>query len=173
MQTKQQAKQPTVEIINEAIVKGAKSLTDIARHLGHKGSISGKLAKQVRELVPDIAERLKVNIGQMYAKKVAEKVANKSNFSGKYRRHPNNPFREGSGYALCFDIIASHENGVARDHLTNLYAHAAKKPLKKASYDLAVVLSPKSESPTAERHKSCREGYGLKREGSHYQLVLP
>ena len=165
--------QPTVEVINEALAKGAKSMTEIARHLGHKGSISGKLAKQIRELVPDIADRLKSNIGQMYAKKVAEKIANNPKPTGKFRRHPKNPFREGSGYALAFDVLASHQTGVARDHLTNLYAKAARKPLKNASFDIAVLLSPKGESVTSERHKSCREGYGLKRDGNHYQIVLP
>ena len=163
----------TVEVINEAIAKGAKSLTDVARHLGHKGSISGKLAKQIRELVPDIADRLKANAPQKTTEPKAGKPAKKTKSGGKYPRHPQCPFRDGSSYAIAFDVFASHPNGVVRAELTKEYAKASKKPLKNASFDIAVLLSPKGESPTSERHKSCREGYGLRREGNHYQLVLP
>lgn len=164
--------QVTVEVILESIGKGAKSLTDVSRHLGHKGSISGKLAKQIRTLVPDIAERLKANARQKVVAPKANKPA-KAKGGGKYPRHSSNPFRDGSSYALAFDILASHPKGVARQELTKEYAKASKKPLKNASFDIAVLLSPKSDKPTSERHKSCREGYGLKREENFYQLVLP
>lgn len=163
---------PTAEVINEAIAKGANSLTDIARHLGHKGSISGKLAKQIREMVPDIAERLKANAPQKTTEPKAENPGKKSKGGGKYARHPQNPFRDGSSYGLAFDILANHPKGIARADLTKEYAKASHKPLKNAAFDIAVLLSPKGESPTSERHKSCREGYGLRREGNHYQLVL-
>ena len=167
-----QTTQPTVEVITEAIAKGAKSLTDIARHLGHKGSISGKLAKHIRELVPDVAVRLKANAPLKTTEPKAVIPAKKAKGGGKYARHPQNPFRDGSSYALAFDIFATHPKGIARAELTQEYAKSSKKPLKNASFDIAVLLSPKGEKPTSERHRSCREGYGLKRDGSHYQLVL-
>jgi len=165
--------QPTVEVINEAISNGARSLTDIARHLGHKGSISGKLAKQIREVVPDIADRLKANAPQKSAEPKAVKPVKKTKGGGKHHRHSQNPFRDGSSYALAFDVLACHPKGIVRADLTNEYAKASRKPLKNASFDIAVLLSPKSDKPTSERHQSCREGYGLKRDGNHYTLVLP
>jgi hypothetical protein len=57
--------------------------------------------------------------------------------------------------------------------LTEKYTKASGKDLKKASFDIAVLLSPKGEKPTSDRHKSCREGYGLTKDGSHYTIVLP
>ncbi len=109
-----QSKPLTVETIEQALSSGAKSLTDIARHLGHKGSISGKLAKQIRELVPDITDRLKANAPQKNAEPKAEKSVQKTKGSVKYPRHSLNPFREGSSYALAFDVLASHPKGIAR-----------------------------------------------------------
>ena len=168
----------TVEVIEGAIAKGAKSLTDIARHLGKKGTISGKLAKQIKSLVPDIATRLKANTPPAKAKaapkaKKSPKADKQSKASGKYRRHPQNPFRDGSGYALAFDILATHPKGIIRSDLTEEYAKAAKKPFKNASYDIAVLLSPKAAEASSERHKSCREGYGIRKENNHVELVLP
>jgi len=176
--TRMKTSKLTVEDIQEAIKHGAKSLTDISRRMGHKGSISGKLSKQIRNLVPDIAERLKANQTGAAKESKATKSGKaikppiKAKHSGKYPRHAKNPFREGSSYGIAFDVLAAHPKGIARAELTKEYATASKKPLRNASFDIAVLLSPKSESPTSERHKSCREGYGLVREGSFYQLVL-
>jgi len=171
-----QTKTLSVEVIQDAIKNGAKSLTDISRFLGHKGSISGKLSKQIRNLVPNVAERLKSNTSQTPKPSKPSKKSEqpkKVKHSGKYPRHPKNVFRDGSGYGLAFDILASHTKGIARSELVEKYAKASGKDLKKASFDIAVLLSPKSEKPTSDRHKSCREGYGLIKEGSHYTIVLP
>ena len=163
------AKQPSVETINQALTNGAKSLTDISRHHGYKGSVSGCLGDKIKALVPDVSERLKANKSRAEAPPKKKSVKN----LGKYPRHAKNPFREGSGYATAFDIFASFPKGIARSKLTEFYAKAVGKDLKKASYDIAVLLSPKSEKPSSERHKSCREGYGLIKDGSHYTIVIP
>jgi hypothetical protein len=177
----------TAEVIEEAISNGAKSLTEIARFLGKKGTISGKLAKQIKALIPNITVRLSAN--DLKTAKDALKGAAKDAKTGKqaksaktgksgvkggkYPRHAKNPFRAGSSYALAFDIFAGHPKGIARPDLTKEYAKASRKPLKNASFDIAVLLSPKGERATSERHRSCREGYGLKRDGNHFQIVLP
>lgn len=93
--------------------------------------------------------------------------------NGKYARHPKNPFREGSSYALAFDILAANRKGMNRADLTKEYSRVSKKPLKNAGYDIAVLLSPKSEKPTSERHRSCRDGFGIRKENSFVQIILP
>ena len=92
--------------------------------------------------------------------------------SGKYPRHKSNPFRENSAYATCFDILVAHKTGIGRDELINLLAKESGKDTKHAGYDLSVLLSAK-ESPTGPRHRSCREGFWVKREHHHYTLMLP
>lgn len=192
---------PTVETIEAAVKGGAKSLTEVAHALGRKGSISGHLAWQIKKLVPDIMNRLKTNAeiaklptppisskpltkGSAKAVKSAKKSKDgkdtkaakpvpKAMLKSKYRRHPANPFREGSGYGLAFDVLASHKDGIVRADLVKAYSTASRKPLKRASFDIAVLLSPKSEKPTSERHRSCREGYGIRKENSHITLTLP
>ena len=67
--------------------------------------------------------------------------------------------------------MIAHKDGIARDELINLLAKETGKDPKHASYDLSVLLSAK-ESPTGPRHRSCREGFWVKREHHHYTLML-
>lgn len=98
--------------------------------------------------------------------------ASKQVKASKYPRHPQNPYRAGSGYGLVFDILASHKAGMRRDELVKAYAEESGKEIRKgATWDCAVVLSP-SESIGGPRHRSSREGYFVKREGTHMTLVL-
>ena len=74
---------------------------------------------------------------------------------------------------MVFDILSAHPEGLPREKLQELYAKAARKSQDKARFDVAVLLSVKGESPTSDRHRSCREGFGICRDGSFVRLVLP
>jgi hypothetical protein len=90
----------------------------------------------------------------------------------KYARHPQNPYRQGSGYGLVFDILASHKEGLRRDVLVKLYSQESGKDEKKgAMWDSTVVLSG-SESNTGKRHRSAREGYWVKKTNDHVMLMV-
>jgi len=89
----------------------------------------------------------------------------------KYQRHPRNPFRPGSSYALIFDILATRKDGIGRDELIKLLRKETGKDEKRVAYDLAIILSAR-ESPASARHRSCKDGFWIKREWHHYTLML-
>lgn len=86
-------------------------------------------------------------------------------------RHPQNPYPEGTAYALAFDLLASHPAGMHRDQLTRDYARLTGKPIARARFDIAIVLSAQ-DSPTGPRHRSAKEGYWVRKENDHVQLIL-
>lgn len=90
---------------------------------------------------------------------------------GLYPRHAQNPFRLNSSYGKVFDCFASFKNGVRRDELLTKVAEAVGKDLKHAAYDLAVILSAK-ESNVGPRHRSCAEGFWVRRENDNLCLVI-
>jgi len=176
-----------------------KSMTAISKALGRKGSISGSLSKRIKAWFPNIDEILKKNqaineisevsesneindaseineiseSNETSETKSVEKPAKKAvaKTSSKYPRHPKNPFRVGSSYATAFDILASFKDGLHRKKLVELHAKATGKSEKKAGYDCAVLLSAK-ESNAGPRHRSCRDGYWVRRENSHVLMVI-
>lgn len=175
---------PKVEINQQKIIialesRSPKSLTEVYHILGGAGKLSGSVAKKMRELVPGIEETLARNkVGQVEAQAQSPAVLPKSgksekgakkNSKAKYARCAKNPFREGSNYALAFDVLASFPDGLPLATWRELYAKAAKKPLKLASYDIQVLLTAK-DSPTGERHRSCRDGFYIEREGDHVRI---
>lgn len=179
----------TKEAVETAIAKGAVSISGVWKALGGKGNISGSTTKKIRVLVPDIQDRLDSNKKKPTdipgvpkepsapvtpttkpAKDAKPKEAMPIRKS-KFPRHPQNPFRNGSAYAICFDIMAAHPDGIARDKLLPLLGKETDKDEKHAAYDLSVLLSAK-ESPTGPRHRSCREGFWVKKEHQHYSLML-
>jgi len=95
----------------------------------------------------------------------------KASAPGIYPRHEKNPFRMNSSYGRVFDSFASFKNGVRRDELLTKVAEAVGKDLKHAAYDLAVILSAK-ESNTGPRHRSCAEGFWVRRENDNLCLVI-
>ena len=95
----------------------------------------------------------------------------KASAPGIYPRHEKNPFRLNSSYGKVFDCFASFKNGVRRDELLTKVAEAVGKDLKHAAYDLAVILSAK-ESNTGPRHRSCAEGFWVRRENDNLCLAL-
>ena len=87
----------------------------------------------------------------------------------KVPRATNNPFRVDSAYAIGFDILHAHPEGLPRKRLVELMAKATRKTEEKAGYDAAVVVSAKT-SPTGPRHSSCRQGYWIERAGDLLKL---
>lgn len=52
----------TAEVVRKAIEDGKPaSMTQLAHHLGYKGSVSSTLTKKLRQLIPDIDARLAAN----------------------------------------------------------------------------------------------------------------
>ena len=103
--------------------------------------------------------------------KVVKKPAVKASVA-KYPRHDHNPFRAGSSYGTCFDILSAHPDGLHKDKLIELLAKETHKRLQNAKYDVAVVCSA-SESLTGRRHRSCKSGFWVRTQNSHVQLMLP
>lgn len=165
------------------------SLTEAYRLLGGKGKLSGSTAKRMRTLVPGLdgwVARNKAEAGKIEGKtKVgaepkrnqptlqtsgkSKKTAKKNPKDNKYPHNQANPFREGSNYALAFDILASFPEGLPLAEWRERYAKAAGKSLKLASFDIQVLLTAK-DTPTGERHRSCRDGFYIEREGDHVTL---
>ncbi len=169
--TKSKGIEISAEKIKDAIEKGACSLTAISKALGYKGSVSGSVAKKIRELVPEIDALIKgkkvtpVKQTPTTKSKPAKKVVAKK--AGKTAKEkpstPKNPYRPGSSYAICFDCLLKMglANPVSRKDLLLAYAKASGKTEKRANYDLSVVLSP---SKDGHGHKSSRkEAYWVER----------
>ena len=154
------------------------SLTEVYRYLGGIGKLSGSTGKQMRTLVPDIEKVVAGNRAGEGKGEPKETLRTSGKSKGPqnagrtvYVRHSKNPFREGSNYALAFDVLASFPDGLPLAEWRERYAKAARKSLKLASYDIQVLLTAKG-SPTSERHRSCRDGFYIEREGDHVTLKI-
>jgi hypothetical protein len=159
------------ESISKALIL-ATSLTAVWHSLGGKGSIPGSTSKKLRELCPDIMQRLAANKGNATPKakdqKPKPRIVPKSGKSA-CPRNAKNPFREGSAYGLLVDLLAqAGDKGISRDDLLKDFCKITKKPLQNAKYDLQVILSAARDSE--KLHRSCREGFSILREGLHYRI---
>ena len=164
------------------------SMTQLSQHMGYMGSVSSSLTKKFRALVPDIDALLKVaadaaksakgnkaNAVGPKAKKAAKVKPAKVN--GKLARDSRNPFREGSAYASCFDVLAAHRDGMPKVKLVELLAAATGKDIVRAGYDCQVILSAKANenglsNNDSPRHRSCRPGFWVKRMNGSVQLMV-
>lgn len=177
---------PKVEINQQKIIialesRAPKNLTDVFHILGGSGKLSGSVAKKMRELVPGIEERLASNkAGEMKADEKPQATIPKSEKSGKgaksgkSRVHQpeeaeSTPYRKGSAYSKVYQILAEHPDGISRADLIREAARRCKKPASRSAFDVAVVVSPR-ESCTGPRHRSARDKYYVKVEGSCYTL---
>ena len=164
-----------IEGILEA--KRPKSLTEIYRHLGGVGKLSGSTGKQMRTLVPDIE---KVVAGNRAGKGKGEpretlRTSGKSKKPGRQPsakneipRHPKNPFRAGSGYGLLIDLIAhAGEKGIGKEVLLDQYCRLKKKPMQLAKYDLSVI---NSGVLGCTKHRSMRDGVTIIRDIDNYRV---
>ena len=176
----------TIQITADAIKKALESsnptsLTGLWKALGGSGSVSGSASKKMREAVPGIEAILagnkagtakaegpvvptKSKRGQKGDKKSAKPAAKTG-----IPRHPKNPFRDGSGYGLLVDIIASAgSKGIGKEELLKAYCKATGKDIVHAKYDLAVI---NSASETSERrHRSCADGFTILKETDNYRI---
>ncbi len=158
--------------INEVLKQNyPASLNELGRLLGYK-KISGDMSARIKKVLPGIERLLKGNkvlkelttpsttpIPKNPLWKSPDKVnARKC----KYARHQKNPYRDKqTGYALCFDILAAHKNGLRRDQLVELYAKESGKDIHKgAMWDTAVVVSPNEDG---SKHRSAKDGYWCER----------
>ena len=172
------SKENIVEILES---KSPKSLTEIYRHLGGSGKLSGSVAQMMRELMPGIEERLARNkAGEIKADENPQATIPKSGKSEKVAKswkprvhHPeeaeSTPYRKGSAYSKVYQILAEHPDGISRADLIREAARRCKKPASRSAFDVAVVVSPR-ESCTGPRHRSARDGYYLEVEGSCLRL---
>jgi hypothetical protein len=168
MATKRRKELSKKEVL-KALEKGATSLTGIARHLGYRGSVGSSTTAAIRAALPDVEKRMPSS--KIKTKRtVRPSGKSKSKSTGKHRRHPSNPFRESSNYALAFDCLASRPSGMRKDQWLAAYCEASGKDRKRAGYDIAVLMSAKGPSLTSERHRSCADGFVIERENDHVRL---
>ena len=172
------SKEKIVEVLES---KSPKSLTEVYRHLGGQGKLSGSTAKKMRSLVEGIDEWVANNKASAPTKTEPVPKSEKEKFrtskkpgkqpapKAKISRHFSNPFRTKSGYSLAYDILAAYPDGLPLAKWRELYAKAAKKSLKLASFDTQVLLTAK-DRPTSERHRSCRSGFYIERQCDHVTL---
>ena len=176
------SKEKIIEILES---KKPKSLTEIYRHLGGQGKLSGSTAKQMRSLVEGIdnwvannkasagsvksEENPKPTLQKSGKSKGSKKTAKASKKPSKVPRHPKNPFREGSGYGLILDQIAdAGSKGIGKEDLLKAYCKATGKDIVHAKYDLAVI---NSASETSERrHRSCADGFTIIKTVDNYRI---
>ncbi len=87
--------------------------------------------------------KTKVSKKKSTAKKSIAKKNTKPAKLQRPARCKSNGYREGSNYGLAFDLLfkLGHKKPVKRSLLLEKYAALAGKDLKRAGYDLAVVLS--------------------------------
>jgi hypothetical protein len=172
------------------------SMTQLAHQKGYKGRVCSTLTKKFRVLLPEIdgllatnkpsqGGKVEANAGTAPKIKTAKpKSVDKPKPSakpagGKWAHHPQNPFREGSAYGTCFDILAANPEGMTREKLVETLAKTTGKPPKLSAFISQVVLSAKGAASEGlnpfegPRNRSCRFGFWVKRENSHVQLVLP
>ncbi len=101
----------------------------------------------------------------------AVKTAKTSKPSPKFKspvpRSASNPFRAGSSYGICYDLLASKPEGLPRQELIEALAKVTGKPVKNAGFDAAVVLSP---TESGKRHSSCRGTYTVQKTNDHVKL---
>jgi len=186
-----------VEITAEGVkavieAKKTTSMTKLAHELGYKGSVSSSLTRKLRALVPGIDGMLKGAAGPdkgdgcgkakagapgPKAGKAPKGKAKPAAKAGKCPRDGRNPFREGSAYATCFDILAAHKDGLPRERLVELLAKATGKDAVHAGYDAQVLLSAHGNEPglsrnEGPRHRSCRPGFWVKRTNGHVTLMV-
>ena len=184
----------TAETVRKAVEDGKfSSLTGLAHSLGYKGSVSSSLTRKLRSLLPDIDALLAAakpasdghadaTAGKATQAKVAKPPATPvasvaKPKGGKWPRHAQNPFREGS-YGTCFDILSAHPDGLPRERLIELLAKATGKDEKHAAFDAQVVCSARKNDDglnayEGPRNRSCKLGFYVERVNGHVKMVLP
>ena len=178
------------------------SLTQIAKHLGFKGSVSGSVSKRIRLLVPDVADLLAANKtvingdvtndraskvvtsgkakGKKAAKVAAKKPAVKAVAKPQVAQSEGErlcPFkREGTKYRAIWLALWKHrQTGVTRKVLVEEITSSDKKfaDPKTADFAITVVASP-NEAGGAHRsaNKQADVYWVQKGDGGNLKLHL-
>jgi len=118
----------------------------------------------------------KTKTGKTTTKKPAITTTAKTDDNTKisFPRNEHNPFRVGSSYGALFDIMATPDHlqhGIHKQKLIELLARQISKPIRLATFDCNVLCSA-SESLTGKRHRSCKDGFWVRKQNSHVQLML-
>jgi len=156
--------------------KGANQVSAANEAKGTKVAKEPKVAKVVAEpksspqKTPKTPKPLKTLKTAKTVKAPKSKVSSPGS-SSLYPRHEKNPFRLNSSYSKVFDCFASFKNGVRRDELLTKVSEAVGKDLMHSKYDLAVIISAK-DSNTGPRHRSCPEGFWVRRENDNLTLEI-
>ena len=86
-----------------------------------------------------------------------------------FPRVASNPFRQGSSYGACYDILAAHPEGLPRQKLVELLSKAISgKSLKNAAYDAGVIITARADF----RHRSCRPGFIVIKENDNVRMEV-
>ena len=90
-------------------------------------------------------------------------------FQSPHGRVEGNPFRNGSAYAVAWDVLAhaGGSEGISKGQLIMEVAKATGKDERHAGFDVAVLLSAKENG---ERHQSCRPGFWVERTNDFLKL---
>ena len=163
----------TIQINAESISKALQSskptsLTGLWKALGGSGSVNGSASRRMRKAVPEVEKILAGNKSgdhmklEPVAKPKKLKVCNPED-------NASTPYRKGSAYSKVYQILMEHPDGISRADLIREAARRCKKPASRSAFDVAVVVSPR-ESCTGPRHRSARESYFVKVEGSCFTL---
>ena len=138
-------KQLTRQAVVEA-VKGQTSMTAVVKSLGYK-SVYGATTRKIRELVPDIDDRLGKNKGG--SKKPSPKKATPPKTDRKRKSKAEDeagklsPFRAGSKYSEIWKILyRERKTGVSRQKVRDELEGKGIGDRKTNYYALTVVASP-------------------------------
>lgn len=168
MTTRTTKKQLTKESIIKAIESGATTMTAVVKALGYK-SVCGGTTKRIRELVPDIDQRLGGGKGKA-------KPAAKSKKSKTLKADPEAerlcPYRRGKYRFIWLLLYRHRKDGISREKILDKMEQAGVSDRKTGYYAVTVVASP-TESGTAHRSANrAADSYHCEKVGSNIRLVM-
>ena len=184
MATKTAKKKLTKTAILKAIDSGATTMTAVVKALGYR-SVCGGTTRRIRELVPDIDQRLGGTKGKTVSprtKPSKTKAVKRTAKTKALARADTNPFRKGSAYGTCYDLlVAAGEKGLGRgslvDQLTKRMPRKegeSDESLRRRAYFNVTVIASSREDGSSHKSISNRAAdvYFVVREGSWLKLVL-
>ena len=89
-------------------------------------------------------------------------------FKSSFPRASTNPFREGTSYGICYDILCANPLGMSRQKVIEELSKATGKSLQNAGFDAAIILSARREF----RHSSCQPGFICIQENGNIRLEV-
>ena len=158
----------TADDILKAIADGAKSPTAIAKQLGYKSG-SSAIIKRLVAAVPDLQERLALNVSHADAQAIEARPENPA----AYPIPDCVPYRKTSGYAMVWSILYAHRtDGINKHALTEKYKAWSGKPDKHCGFDVHVVLSPRQDGSSHSSASKASQFYWVERTNDYCRLHL-